>query len=626
MSTERDPVRDVFRVLTSAPPPPDLAERIRTAVRSTPQRGRFLGWPAGLAAAAVVVLAVAVAGPPLGRSAVPVPTGSNAPSPSALGSSTPLASLAPDGLQADDLARATAEFSLGQGLAVEIGQSVWIVGGPLEHDGVPSYLIQHFGDLDTGYRPGGVTGWLPAATAARVLVERGPVCPSDTSLASVAALQPFERVACFGWPRELTFERVTARDRALGGNLSTRWISTDGKPDFFTGLPVDGLTPALAMPDEGWFRVTGHFDDPAAFDCGEPEAVASCREKFIVTAVEPVAPPGFVIPGTWRTTRLPPIDGRSEHAMVWTGSEAVIWGGVSSSPDTTVFDGALPRDGAAYDPATDDWRTIPNAPIPGRSLPIMAWTGREVIVFGGMIGDRGRLDGAALNPESNTWRTLAKTPLTGVEPVGAWLDDRLFIVTSAGAAAYDPSADRWTALPAAPIRAGWRTAAAAAGRLFIVAFGDGASQPVDWAVLDPASETWTHGAVPIDPLEAGVEFAGAGDLIAAPEAGLTFDPIAERWESLPPCQNVSLGSAWTGRYLLSATGAWDSLGDHGCLQVPPSPPREPPFDTTNDRGGPGVWTGTRYLTWSGSTGGDIVWVPKDGAVFTPENDLGPCCG
>ena len=24
--------------------------------------------------------------------------------------------------------------------------------------------------------------------------------------------------------------------------------------------------------------------------------------------------------------------------------------------------------------------------------------------------------------------------------------------------------------------------------------------------------------------------------------------------------------------------------------------------------------------------GDIVWVPNDGAVFTPENDLGPCCG
>jgi hypothetical protein len=39
-----------------------------------------------------------------------------------------------------------------------------------------------------------------------------------------------------------------------------------------------------------------------------------------------------------------------------------------------------------------------------------------------------------------------------------------------------------------------------------------------------------------------------------------------------------------------------------------------------------VWTGRQYFTWSGGTGGDIVWVPKDGAVFTPDNDIGPCCG
>ena len=37
-------------------------------------------------------------------------------------------------------------------------------------------------------------------------------------------------------------------------------------------------------------------------------------------------------PEAERETRLPPIDGRTEHAMVWTGSEAVIWGGYESSP------------------------------------------------------------------------------------------------------------------------------------------------------------------------------------------------------------------------------------------------------------------------------------------------------
>jgi hypothetical protein len=312
--------------------------------------------------------------------------------------------------------------------------------------------------------------------------------------------------------------------------------------------------------------------------------------------------------------------------MVWTGKEAVIWGGVSSSPDKTVFDGTLPRDGAAYDPATDRWRTVPNAPITGRASPVMVWTGREVVVFGGLVGETSLLDGAAWNPATNKWRAIARSPLSGKEAVGAWLADRLIVVTSTSAASYDPEIDRWTELPPAPIRVGWQSVAVAASRLFVVAFGDGATPPVEWAILDPLTATWMSGTAPIDPLQAGAEFAGAGDLVAAPAAGLTFDPIAERWEKIPPCQNVSLGAAWTGRYLLSPTGAWDSLGDHGCLQIPPSPPREPPFDDTNDRGGPGVWTGTQYITWSGGTGGDIVWMPKDGAVFTPENDLGPCCG
>jgi hypothetical protein len=240
------------------------------------------------------------------------------------------------------------------------------------------------------------------------------------------------------------------------------------------------------------------------------------------------------------------------------------------------------------------------------------------------MGERSRLDGAAWDPSSNTWRTLAKTPLTGDEPVGAWLDGRLYVVTSTAAAAYDPTADRWTELRAAPIRTGWRTAAVAAGRLFVVGFGDGASLPVEWASFDPTTSTWQHGNAPIEPVMAGTGFVGAGDLVVAPTTGQTFDPRSSTWSNGIPCQRVGDGAAWTGRYLISTTGAWDSLGDHGCLQVPPSPRREPPFDDSNGREfAVGVWTGGQFITWSGGNGGDIVWMPKDGAVFTPENDLGP---
>jgi hypothetical protein len=258
----------------------------------------------------------------------------------------------------------------------------------------------------------------------------------------------------------------------------------------------------------------------------------------------------------------------------------------------------------------------------------MVWTGTEVLVFGGRIGEQTRLDGAAWNPKTNAWRAIAEAPLTGKEPIGAWLDNRLYVVTSTAAAAYDPATDRWTELTSAPIRPGWRTAAVAAGRLFVVAFGDGATPPPEWAVLDPSTGTWSHGDAPIEAIEAGIGFAGAGDLIVSTDHGATFDPISGTWTTVARCPGVSAGTVWTGRYLIGVTAAWDALtGDPRCLQLPPSPPREPPFNDSNGREFPvAVWTGRQYITWSGGNGGDIVWVPKDGAVFTPDNDLGPCCG
>jgi hypothetical protein len=258
----------------------------------------------------------------------------------------------------------------------------------------------------------------------------------------------------------------------------------------------------------------------------------------------------------------------------------------------------------------------------------MAWTGREVLVFGGIRGRDTKLDGAAWNPATGAWRAMARSPLGGSEPVGAWLDGRLFVVTSTAAAAYDPAADTWVELPAAPIRPGWRTAAVAADRLFVIAYGDGATPPVEWAVLDPARGAWRRGQAPIDPLTAGIVFAGAGDRIVATDTGDAFDPVTERWSQTTRCEGVSAGTVWTGGYLLGVTAVWDARNaGEDCRQLPPAPPRDPPFEGSNGREFPvAVWTGRQYITWSGGTGGDIVWVPNDGAIFTPVVDLGPCCG
>jgi hypothetical protein len=633
---DRDPVEDAFRALRQVSPRPDLAGRIKAGLGPTvPLSGRSArrrsGLVAGFLAATFLVAVVWISLPVQGRIAQPPPDRARSAVTVELrspehGSSLPMASRAPAGLGPDALVRALREFSLGPGLVVEPGQSLLVVAGPTDDGGVDSYLLQHFGDLNAGYRPGGVTGWVPATQIDGLVSERSPICPSRTDLRSVAALQPFEQMRCFGWPRELTFEPVTARQRIHGGHVSNTWISDDGRPDFFTGLPVYGLTPQLALPESGWFRVTGHFDDPAAIECGEPAEVAWCRERFIVTAVSPVDPPDIVLTGTWKPTAEAPIDGRTQHGLVWTGSEVVVWGGTSSSddPGQSVFEGITPRDGAAYEPVADRWRLIPNAPIPGRNGPVIAWTGSEVLVFGGRAGEATRVDGAAWSPTTNAWRTIARAPLDGDETVGGWLNGRLVIVTSTSAASYDPATDRWNALPPAPIRPGWRTAVVAGNRLFVVAFGDGASLPVDWAVLDLTTSTWRHGAVPIDPLMAGTTFVGAGDRVVVLATGQSFDPLTFRWQPASDrCDRAGNGSIWTGRFVVGVTGAWDSVSGV-CKDLPPAPRRAPPFDDSAGREfAAAVWTGTQYVTWSGGNGGDIVWVPKDGAVFTPDEDLRP---
>ena len=40
-------------------------------------------------------------------------------------------------------------------------------------------------------------------------------------------------------------------------------------------------------------------------------------------------------------------------------------------------------DGLAYKPSTDTWRTLPRFPLREREFPVLVWTAKELIVWGG---------------------------------------------------------------------------------------------------------------------------------------------------------------------------------------------------------------------------------------------------
>jgi hypothetical protein len=111
----------------------------------------------------------------------------------------------------------------------------------------------------------------------------------------------------------------------------------------------------------------------------------------------------------WRTLPPAPITPRRLAAAVWAGDRLLVWGGLRHLPGGRF---AYPDDGAAYDPRSNRWQTLPKPPVPGRALPLTIWAGDRAIFIGGLnAGDRLRTDrgnitaiteqGAAYHPVSS---------------------------------------------------------------------------------------------------------------------------------------------------------------------------------------------------------------------------------
>jgi N-acetylneuraminic acid mutarotase len=94
---------------------------------------------------------------------------------------------------------------------------------------------------------------------------------------------------------------------------------------------------------------------------------------------------------------------RGSHVAVWTGKEMIVWGGSSREPQTPAD---YFENGARYNPDTDTWKPISTVGAPkGRVLTSAVWTGKELVVWGGVNdaqatngGDRYVGTGAHYNP------------------------------------------------------------------------------------------------------------------------------------------------------------------------------------------------------------------------------------
>lgn len=214
---------------------------------------------------------------------------------------------------------------------------------------------------------------------------------------------------------------------------------------------------------------------------------------------------------TWRTIAESPLVGRNTATAAWTGEEMVVIGGGTDRADFF-------SDCAAYNPTRDEWRMMPDFPGDARFGAGAVWTGREVVVWGGVLPTEFATDGAAYDPTSNKWRSIAPSPLIGRMDCSVVWTGREMVVwggterradDGAGhfndGAAYDPATDMWRGVPPAPIPGRYSHSAVWTGDRMIVWGGadtlasDAPPRTLsDGASLDPATGEWT--ALPAGPL------------------------------------------------------------------------------------------------------------------------------
>ncbi len=240
------------------------------------------------------------------------------------------------------------------------------------------------------------------------------------------------------------------------------------------------------------------------------------------------------------------------------------------------------------------WTRAADLPLSARYAPLLVWTGEEVLALGGHTGppcppnadcavlDDTARDGAAYDPDSDSWRPIADAPID-LDRVAAhvMVDGELVVGDHQAWWSYTPGSDTWAELPAPPVAAGPETAHGG-----LVYTHD--QRRVH--SLDLATRTWS--ALPEDPLaprlrdgsvfatDDGLVLTGVNYEETAPdEPTLTQADLwdGSSWRRLPRTGMIGPLYHWTGERLvgLEIGGAdggqvngWDRWYPHaGALDV-----------------------------------------------------------
>ena len=262
---------------------------------------------------------------------------------------------------------------------------------------------------------------------------------------------------------------------------------------------------------------------------------SSHREQHVTTNSLPATPTPAVTAtqlaaGHWAVLPPAPIPTRDNPVVVWTGREIIVWGGESGPQGNVVH-----ADGAAYDPSTNQWTVLPAAPISGRSGAAAVWTGTEMLIWGGYDesgpGFHVSATGAAYDPGTNSWRMLPPASLSARAGAQAVWTGNAALILGGGPAVIQS-------------QSGYATNA---------------------ALYHPGSNTWTTVSPP--PTPAGHDL----DWVLAAQAGDRTLAWSTWYTTTPTGQNSTTTTAGVDFYSYSErTGQWERIVHSNPTVVDPS--------------------------------------------------------
>jgi len=297
---------------------------------------------------------------------------------------------------------------------------------------------------------------------------------------------------------------------------STTAMSQAGAPEVRQGATVLSTGTQVLVWGGQAFTTTALLESIAYADGAvyDPD-----RDAWAAIASSPVSPP------------------RGGYSAVWTGTEMLVWGGttgpmLSATGPTATSEFQPASAGAAYNVATATWRALATSGQPSaREGHVAVWTGSVMIVWGGGSYPNPSLssavvsDGAAYDPQADAWRPIHPAPEGLLGAVAAWTGSEMLVWGGASGSGvtnhgyrYNVATDAWTVItnvgapsPRSPTGAVWT------GSSFLVWGGNDNEDPP--AALSDGAQWFADSGAGADGPPSGCTKAAPWPAAASPRRG-----------------------------------------------------------------------------------------------------------